>query len=125
FLLDVLGLLVGLKGGRSEVAFGAHVGGFLFGMAAIAALRPLFKGTFPGQREEDEEEALTGHAANLPAMLTSAGPANILLWEHGQQLGPFTQEAVRGMADTGAISAETCLYWQDGMADWAPLKDWS
>lgn len=128
FLLDLLGLFIDLKGGGGEVAFGAHVGGFLFGMAFIAVLRPLFKGRFPGEREDDDEVEPPKYAiarAGTSVAAATVGPANILLWENGQQLGPFTQEAVRGMATTGAINPETCLYWTDGMADWAPLKDWA
>jgi hypothetical protein len=39
---------------------------------------------------------------------------------NGQQQGPVSEEQLRQMVATGAISPET-LVWREGMADWQPL----
>jgi hypothetical protein len=127
FLMDVIGLFADLRGGGGEVAFGAHVGGFVFGMAALALLRVAFKDRFPGHEDDAEAEIesakiISKHRAVKPA--AAEQPTNILLWEGGKQIGPYSASTVAAMVEAGSLDMETCLYWKDGMADWKPIREW-
>ena len=127
FLLDVIGLFGDLRGGGGEVAFGAHVGGFVFGMAALAVMRVAFKNRFPGHRDDEEGEVesaeiVSRHRALKPA--SSEQPADILLWEGGQQIGPYSAATVAAMVEAGSLDVETCLYWKEGMGDWKLIREW-
>ncbi|KAF0092923.1 MAG: hypothetical protein E1N59_3321 [Puniceicoccaceae bacterium 5H] len=44
-----------------------------------------------------------------------------LIRNEGQE-GPYPKEVVRGMYDRGQMPSGT-LYWQQGMADWAPIAE--
>ena len=44
-----------------------------------------------------------------------------LIFENGEQKGPFTLLQLRAMWSSGAITVQT-LYWQEGHPDWLPLE---
>lgn len=45
---------------------------------------------------------------------------NIFIGKDGKQLGPFTEEQLRSMFESGMLSA-TDVAWQEGWPDWTPL----
>lgn len=121
-----LNLLLGNSGGG--VGFGAHVGGFLGGLALVAAYRWLGR-----PREEDPAPArprlLIDPAAVLaPARVTAASvpvtseTPTIFLHDGQRQTGPFTLTAVQAMLQRGEISREAS-YWSEGMTGWESVVD--
>ena len=125
FLKDVAGMVGNLgSGGHSGVAFAAHVGGTLLGIAwiALARLRTGF-----GQDADDDAVA-----AYVPARVSVrrvapvvADPneiATIFLHREGVQTGPFTPTRIGEMFGEGAMAAGT-LYWFDGMSEWRDVEE--
>jgi membrane associated rhomboid family serine protease len=114
-----------LSGGHGGgVAFGAHVGGFLAGIALMAGNRRL---------QRPEEEAATTNLIIDPAkILTVSGrplypPAStemptIFLHDGEKQIGPFTLTHVQAMLKHGEIGREAS-YWSEGMDDWQSVVD--
>jgi len=45
---------------------------------------------------------------------------NILIGKDGKQLGPFNEEQIRSMVDSGMLTLSD-LAWHDGRPDWSPL----
>lgn len=45
----------------------------------------------------------------------------LLLYQGEEQVGPYTEEQVRGMVAAGTISEEA-LGWHEGLAEWQPLN---
>lgn len=45
---------------------------------------------------------------------------NILIGKDGKQLGPFSEEQIRSMVESGML-ASSDLAWHDGRPDWSPL----
>jgi len=117
--LMLLTLAVGEEGGG--VAFGAHVGGTICGVALMSMNKLLPK---PSAAEESEEEEEPNRIVRppirvqlKPAQSAAAEPQVIYLFVAGAQAGPFSSPQVQDMFRTGAISSEA-LYWQEGMEDW-------
>lgn len=108
---DLLGAVMSMSSTEETggVAFGAHVGGFLAGLAMISLEKARLK-----REEHRAEENVTAH---LPAM-----PANILLFMNGQQCGPFTDHQVQDMIRLGSVPADA-LYWRDGLEDWRSIQE--
>jgi len=122
-----------LRHGGGGVAFGAHVGGFLSGLALVAAYRWLAK-----PREEEPAAAQAAKqplrviidpakvlAASRPRAATEAATSEtpgIFLHDGEQQTGPFTLTQVQAMLQNGEISRELS-YWSEGMADWQSVVD--
>ena len=107
------------------VAFAAHVGGFLAGLAMIGGFKLLNK--------DPEEVAVAGtwRPSLAQARLTHAStPAEsnetpgVFVSENGVESGPFTSHQVRQMIVLGSISPDA-YYWRDGMAEWATVDDFS
>ena len=130
FLKDFASMVaVSATGHNAGVAFAAHVGGTLGGLALIALEKPRLKRL--GQLEEEEtEEPQTGTnrlPVARPGVLRAAAPAvmetpTIFLFLNGAQAGPYTTPQVQQMLATGAISSET-FYWQQGMDDWRSAEE--
>jgi membrane associated rhomboid family serine protease len=125
-LMAVLGMTFKHTGGG--VAFGAHVGGFLAGLALVAAYKWL------GRPREEESEA--SHLIIDPvALIASAGvPATpapapsetptIFLHYLARQTGPFTLSQVQAKLHSGDIGREA-FYWSEGMGKWESVADLS
>lgn len=96
--------------GGGGVAFAAHVGGFVGGMAMVG----LWKWVMRGQQQTDAEEEQSGQG--------SAVPTGIYLFENDTQSGPFTRQQLSEMLAAGYISADT-LYWRNGMTDWRSIDE--
>ena len=125
FLKDFASMILeSLSGSHEGIAFGAHIGGTLAGLALIALDKPRLKRL--EQQDEEEEELQspqTLHTAST-ARINVARPApatgetaDIYLFLNGAQAGPYTMSQVRQMFAAGTVSSET-FYWQQGMEDW-------
>jgi len=129
FLQDlVMMLLTAAAGEKGDgVAFGAHVGGTVCGVALIS-LEKLFKRPSPATELEAEEQPVTRPRIRVQtrAALATAQietPA-IYLFVAGAQAGPFTATQIQQMLATGAISVDA-LYWQEGMEEWRTAEELS
>jgi len=123
---DLLSALIDMTSSHADggggVAFGAHVGGFLGGLALVAAYRLLVK-----RREEESAPAgpLIDPAAIFAPIMpepASSETPTIFLHDGRQQTGPFTLTAVQAMLQRGEIGREAS-YWNEGMADWQSVLD--
>jgi membrane associated rhomboid family serine protease len=119
-----LELLLG-SGHEGGVAFGAHIGGFLGGLALIGIYR---RGSHPRAEEPAKPRLIIDPAALAAAVrapltspVTSETPT-IFLHDGSQQTGPFTLTDVQARLQRGEISREAS-YWSEGMADWQSVMD--
>lgn len=115
---------------HAGVAFAAHVGGTLGGLALIALEKPRLKrlALLEDEQEVEQPQVTTNRRpATRPGALRAAAPAlletpTIFLFLNGAQAGPYTTLQVQQMFATGAISSET-FYWQQGMEDWRSAEE--
>jgi len=130
FLKDLFWAVIGMANKHSGggTAFGAHVGGFLAGFAAIGIYQLVTKHHKPGIAEENPhlilDPAPLVAAATVPRIVTSTETPTIFLHDGATQTGPFTLAQVQAMLRTGAIGRET-EYWSEGLDDWQSVKDLS
>ncbi|HLX96190.1 MAG TPA: rhomboid family intramembrane serine protease [Verrucomicrobiae bacterium] len=100
------------------VAFGAHVGGLLAGLALIG-INKMFTG------RQATPPADPGYP---PAAMTALTPAatgetpTIYVFETDKQSGPYTLTQIQQMLARGSLSREA-LYWSEGMAGWESILD--
>jgi len=128
FLIDLVMMMLTIETGKrgSDVAFGAHVGGTICGLALIS-IKKLFKRAQPD--EDGEEEPQPARVARAPIRVqlpSTAGrtletPSIYLFLSEGQA-GPFTSPQIHEMFRTGAITSDA-LYWQEGMGDWQNAEE--
>jgi membrane associated rhomboid family serine protease len=98
------------------VAFAAHIGGMLSGLAMI--------GSYKLARRRGEKESAS-EPVRIPSRIhVQNQPATIFLYEGGAQSGPFTEYQIREMLDVGSLSAEA-YYWEDGMPDWRNVSEFT
>lgn len=125
FLKDFISMVLETAmGTHAGIAFGAHVGGTLAGLALIALDKPRLKRL--EQQDEEEQELQSPQTLNTastarmrmatPPPATSETP-DIYLFLNGAQAGPYTMSQIRQMFAVGTVSSET-FYWQQGMEDW-------
>ena len=132
FLSDLVMMLLTIEAGQrgSGVAFGAHVGGTICGLALIA-IEKLFPRAVPDEDSEEEQQparivrspARAPIRVQVPAASAAAveTPTVYLFLSEGQA-GPFTSSQIHEMFRSGTISPET-VYWQEGMADWQSAEE--
>ena len=127
FLKDLLWALLELvyphNGGG--VAFGAHVGGLLAGLALIGVAK------LSGRRGEkaeassaliiDPKRAMRVVLPPTQTPATSEAPT-IFLHDGTAQSGPFTLTQVQSMLSCGSVSRDA-LYWSEGLSDWQSVAD--
>jgi membrane associated rhomboid family serine protease len=111
------------------VAFGAHVGGTLFGVGLGALEKMRLKRAGDGEFEEMEEKpaVIVSNRAVRVAVKPKSTPAaaempTIYLHWAGTQFGPFTSEQIHQKFAAGQIPADA-LYAQEGMTDWRPADE--
>jgi rhomboid family protein len=110
----ILGMFDHHHGGG--VAFGAHVGGLLAGLAMIGIIKLIDRRQHP---EERPTPALVIPLVPAPVPI-DAGPAEtptIYLHDGAAQSGPFTLSQIQAALARGAIGHDA-VYWSEGMADW-------
>ena len=110
--------------GGGGVAFAAHVGGFLAGLAMIAGWK-FFIGPHQQPVEENSADPVAaGGTAALGAGHGGAEKASIFLFQNEQQVGPYTRSQIHEMLQAGSIP-EDAVYWYEGMADWQGIGRFS
>lgn len=126
-LWAVLGMMSEHRGGG--VAFGAHIGGFLGGLALIAIYK-----WFIRLREMNDPETVQPHHIIDPTKIISiASPSiimssatsetpTIFLFDGMAQTGPFTLTQVQTKLQHGEISRDM-QYWSEGMTAWESVVD--
>jgi len=125
-LFAVLGMLVKNAGGG--VAFGAHVGGLLGGLALVAAYKWLAREraatAAPARSRLRIDPAAILAPARAPAapLPASSETPTIFLHDGKAQTGPFTLTAVQAMLQRGEISRDAS-YWSEGMSGWESVSD--
>jgi len=141
FLSDLAGMVLsmGAQEQSDGVAFGAHVGGTICGLALIA-LEKLIRGPLPADEEEEPEVAaqltqpvepqaairaargpIRVQLKTAPAVVAD-GPPTVYLFVNQMHRGPFTRPQIHQMFYDGAIPPDA-LYWQEGMGDWRSAQE--
>jgi membrane associated rhomboid family serine protease len=111
---DLLGLLATLDEAGGGVAFGAHVGGFLFGGIVALLLRKRLA------REEAGEDVAP--AAWVRVETAPAAPAPVFVFFNETQHGPLPVHEVWHRMRSGEFPAEA-LYWHEGAKEWRPVAE--
>jgi len=137
FLGDIAGMFItNLRHAHGGgVAFGAHVGGTVFGLGLMAIERVRLKRA--GLLEPEEETPIATvirpvvHAPTRaqarapirvkPAPTNSEAPSISLFWNE-THYGPYTMSQIRELFVAGTIP-EGAVYWQDGMEDWRTAEE--
>ena len=131
-LFALLGMLA--QSGVGGVAFGAHVGGLLGGLALIGIYQWRERAASAEAAENPDAPIIDVVAATaaasrarlrvpapVPAPATSETPT-IFLHDGTQQTGPFTLSAVQDMLQRGDLSRDAS-YWSEGMAEWQRVEE--
>lgn len=132
FLEDLVRMLFSMESNHrgGGVAFGAHVGGTLAGMALIGLVKLLPKYEPPEEEAEEEAEEVTQVTpaprmrvpVTAPAAPVLDEPKTIHLSWGSSQSGPFALSQIEQMFRNGEIPAEA-VYWQEGMEDWRTAEE--
>jgi len=125
-LWAVVGMFSQHPGGG--VAFGAHVGGFLGGLALVAIykwkIRPREEPEFqPGLVLDTAKVMRISTPRHQPVTATSETPT-IFLHDGTEQTGPFTLSQVQAGLLDGSIRPEQ-QYWSEGMEQWQKVTELS
>jgi hypothetical protein len=130
FLNDLLWAVLGMvnKHSGGGVAFGAHVGGFLGGLALVAIykwlVRPREEEAAPPDLIIDPVAMIAEAKARNPAGPATSETPTFFLHDGTGQTGPFTLTQVQAKLSHGEISRDA-LYWSDGMEDWQSVVELS
>jgi membrane associated rhomboid family serine protease len=138
FLKDLVFAVINMMSGQSGggVAFGAHVGGLLSGVALIGINKWLIR---LQEAKESKADESTSHPANISPSLAAAinltrqaaqatpapceTPA-IFLYDGAAQTGPFTLTQVQTKLARGEITRDA-QYWCEGMTAWQNVLELS
>ncbi len=130
FVMDLLGAFLGMasRHGGGGVAFGAHVGGFLGGLALIGIYKWMArlreeKSTPPGLIIDPATILASTGVQASPTAANSETPG-IFLHYCARQTGPFTLSQVQAMLHSGDIGRDA-VYWSEGMSQWESVVDLS
>jgi len=130
FLKDLFFAVLGmfLPHGGGGVAFGAHVGGLLGGLALIALykwkLRPAEEPVEESTLVLDPAKIMRGISPHHQPVVTTHETPTIFLHDGTEQTGPFTLSHVQAGLHNGTISPEM-QYWSEGMEQWQSVTDLS
>ena len=113
FARDLFGLLWTADNDGGGTAFGAHVGGFVFGLLVAFALKgKVERGDFePAEAEPD-----------LPVTAAAPEPPPVFVHFQEQQHGPFPRHEVWHRVRQGEIPPEA-LYWREDLQEWRPVGE--
>jgi len=125
-LFAVLGLVWQHRGGGT--AFGAHVGGFLGGLALVY----VFKWVEQRHTETlaktnliiDPAALRSPIRVHLPKSPATSETPTIFLHDGTEQTGPFTLTEVQTRLHSGTLNLDAS-YWSEGMSDWESVADLS
>jgi membrane associated rhomboid family serine protease len=125
FVMMLLTAMVDKAGGG--VAFAAHVGGTVAGLAWVALEKFCLKRIPDPEEDEDEPVAPVRRPVVSVRSRPVAGPAvvetpTILLYVNGAQSGPFTLSQIQEMLASNTLPLDT-VYWQQGMEDWRSAEE--
>jgi membrane associated rhomboid family serine protease len=98
------------------VAFAAHVGGMLAGLAIMGSTKLKQR---PSEQKQSAPIRIPSRIKAVPKQ-----PATVYLCDAGAQSGPFTDYQVREMLNAGSVSGEA-FYWEEGMPDWRSITEFS
>lgn len=120
FLTDVFWAVLEMTGVSDDqsTAFGAHIGGFLAGMAAVGVLKLLPSGSISDEDEEIQSTPVQ-EVVGISIQTTQTHPFVVL--QNGSQFGPYSPEEVAHYIADGSISAEALL-WREGMPEWRSVS---
>jgi membrane associated rhomboid family serine protease len=116
----VLGMMDGEDGGGT--AFGAHVGGFVLGMAALGMLKLWWRGHPPEASLEQETPMRASRTVAVRKILHATAERPFLIYQHDQEHGPYTFDEVLQYKEQGFIAADA-LFWRQGMPEWRPVEE--
>jgi hypothetical protein len=134
FLSDFAGMALTIAADERSggVAFGAHVGGTLCGLALIGVDRAFKRGESVDEVEEEAEvvtELVPVRSSRAPmrvqlntARAVAIEPPTIFLFAAGAQSGPFNSTQVQRMFLDGTIALDA-LYWREGMEEWRNAEE--
>jgi len=111
FADDFLGLLLTMDDDGGGTAFGAHVGGFLFGLGLAYATR--------GKIERGEFESKEKAPLEVTSDLTMR---TVFVHFNDRQHGPFPVHEVWHRVRQGEIPADA-LYWTEERQQWLPVGE--
>lgn len=110
----------------SGVAFADHVGGFLAGLALVAAykwrMRQRETEAAPRNLIIDPAAMRAPIRVTLPATPATSETPTIFLHYRARQSGPFTLSQVQAMLHSGDIGREA-FYWSEGMGKWESVVE--
>jgi membrane associated rhomboid family serine protease len=126
FLEDVAGMVMNAASEAAGVAFGAHVGGTVFGIA-LMLLEKLRLRCWPERAApEDEVQTVARAVVNIHSrpepLFAQLEIPNVYLFIDEAQTGPFTLSQIAQMFADRTISEQT-LYWQEGMDEWRSVEE--
>ena len=130
FAMDLLGAVLGMFAGHNHggVAFGAHVGGFLCGLALLGLykwkLKPAAEPAEAPGLVLDPAKVLGAATPHYQPAVTMYETATIFLHDGTTQTGPFTLSQVQAGLHNGSMSPEL-QYWSEGMEQWQSVTDLS
>jgi membrane associated rhomboid family serine protease len=120
FLKDLFWAVLEKTGVLPEegTAFGAHLGGFLLGMAGVGLVRLLPALT----------RASSGVGESQPASIEPPTPEAtperpFLVTQNGAQYGPYTADEIGQYLTEGAIIPDA-FFWRAGMTEWRPVAEY-
>jgi membrane associated rhomboid family serine protease len=121
FGMDFLGFIIDLANPTEEggVAFGAHVGGTL---AGIAAMRLMRKSKIHPVAASIPAKAGPLKVAAVPEIVDPLGNVPVYISIDGNQSGPFPQASVRGMLELGSIPPYA-YFWREDINEWRPITE--
>lgn len=118
-LFAVLSAMNEQQGGG--VAFAAHVGGFLWGLAFISVEKLRQSRVQPSKPDPATIIETARYAARVVSQPEEV--AAYYLHMNGEQAGPFTPSQINGMLKLGSVPADA-FYWIEGMDGWQSISDW-
>lgn len=121
FCKDLFWMLLGAiahdQGGG--VAFGAHVGGLLAGLALVGTGR-----LFARRQTAPDATYFCPIPARVEISASTGELPTIYIFEADKQSGPFTLSQIQQMLSCGSLSHDA-LYWSEGMTNWQSVTELS
>ena len=125
FLKDLFfaGLALYLNQEGGGVAFGAHVGGFVAGLAMVWLIKLIPKKEAEPKRRPIRVQVSKAVPSIVPAAVQPRVEApTIYLYDGDAQSGPYDLFQVQHMLAQGTLSSQA-QYWSEGMAEWRSVSE--